>query len=746
MTRVSVVIPAFNAGRTIAAAIQSVFAQTCGDYELIVVDDGSTDDTLSQVRMSGDHITCLCRANGGAGAARNEALRIATGHLVAFLDADDVWLPWKLERQVAYFERFPETGLLHGGALVSRTPLQTALGTRDVEDPGAGIAAPSGIFCELFHGDLDINTLTVMAPRHVLLETGGFDERRELHVEDWDLWLRIAARHPVGYLPMPLAIHRPGGAMSSAVEKTFLGQRLVIQQSAHLCQAGCRLHAEAPQQCLERREHRYYSELGYQQFWTGEMKQARSAFAEALRRRPDSIRTRVYHAATFVGRRWFDLARRVLRAGRAGGEPAAIATPDLIQDTPVRRARAAVARGVHRIDDAIYAIGRTRQRILFEGASPLSLVVASPVIEAMRGDRRLELWFTANDSVWNASDLFDGAGINQRVVSAAAARWMKFDAHLNTDFWNMTWLPRGARRVHFFHGVAGKYDLDAPTRIAPVVATFDRLLFPNRDRLRRYAEAGLVDPDTPTAALIGYPKVDCLVDGTLNRYAIGAELGLDRSRRTVLYAPTWSAHSSLNKAGESIITALRQGGHNVIVKLHDRSYDPSMRASGGINWRTEIERICREQGAHLARGYDAAPYLYVADALVTDHSSVGFEFMLLDRPVIVFDCPELIDAARVNPQKVTLLRSGADVAALSDLGRVVDRALDTPASLSARRREIAADLFYGPGFATGRAVQCIYELLGLPAPVSPLEPVLIPTPVDRVPVLSRSSARTSFHV
>jgi hypothetical protein len=120
--------------------------------------------------------------------------------------------------------------------------------------------------------------------------------------------------------------------------------------------------------------------------------------------------------------------------------------------------------------------------------------------------------------------------------------------------------------------------------------------------------------------------------------------------------------------------------------------------------------------------------------------------MLLDRPVIVFDCPELIDAARVNPQKVTLLRSGADVAALSDLGRVVDRALDTPASLSARRREIAADLFYGPGFATGRAVQCIYELLGLPAPVSPLEPVLIPTPVDRVPVLSRSSARTSFHV
>ena len=94
---------------------------------------------------------------------------------------------------------------------------------------------------------------------------------------------------------------------------------------------------------------------------------------------------------------------------------------------------------------------------------------------------------------------------------------MKFDAYINTDFWNMTWLPRRTRRIHLFHGVAGKYGLDAPTRIAPVVATFDRLMFPNHDRLMRYAEAGLVDPDSPTAALIGYPKVDCLVDGSLNR-------------------------------------------------------------------------------------------------------------------------------------------------------------------------------------------------------------------------------------
>ena len=126
--------------------------------------------------------------------------------------------------------------------------------------------------------------------------------------------------------------------------------------------------------------------------------------------------------------------------------------------------------------------------------------------------------------------------------------------------------------------------------------------------------------------------------------------------------------------------------------------------------------MCRDQGAHLAREYDAAPYLYVADALVTDHSSVGFEFMLLDRPVVVVDCPELIEKARVNPEKVTLLRSAAEVVAADDVASGVRRALAEPSRFSARRRQIAADLFYCPGGATSRAVDCVYGVLDLGAP------------------------------
>src|SRR6185436_8173208 len=102
-------------------------------------------------------------------------------------------------------------------------------------------------------------------------------------------------------------------------------------------------------------------------------------------------------------------------------------------------------------------------------------------------------------------------------------------------------------------------------------------------------------------------------------------LGLDPGAPTVLYAPTWSPYSSLHSMGIDVIRALGRLGMNVIVKLHDRSYDRDARASGGVDWQTRLAQVSREWNVHLAEGADASPYLFVADALVTDHSSVGFE-------------------------------------------------------------------------------------------------------------------------
>ncbi len=410
------------------------------------------------------------------------------------------------------------------------------------------------------------------------------------------------------------------------------------------------------------------------------------------------------------------------------------AARNLVHDTLWRRARKTVTGVVHDIDDRIHRARTADVQILFEAASPMSVVTFAPVLSRLQSDARLEFWFTAADDAWSLDRIY-GRAMRQRALPASEVRWRKFDAYINTDFWNMTWLPRRTPRIHFFHGVAGKYGLDAPIHIAPVVSNFDRLLFPNRDRLDRYVTAGLVDGRGAQAALVGYPKVDCLVDGSLDRDEIRRSLGLPGDRPVVVYAPTWSAASSLNVMGLEIIESLARSGVSVIVKIHDRSYDRTRRGSGGVDWRARLTEACRRGGgAHLASGTDAAPYLVAADLLVTDHSSVGFEFMLLNRPIVVVDCPDLVAHAQVNREKVSLLRSAATIADTpASVATAVRDALAHPSDFSDRRRRIAADLFYRPGGAADRAAQAIYDVLALPATV----------PVAAPPAFSDHQPRTS---
>ena len=108
MKEISVVIPAYNHGRFLREAIDSVLAQTYAPLEIIVVDDGSTDDTEQIVRSYGDRVRYIRQQNAGVGAARNNGIANARGEYVAFLDSDDLWLPEKLAVQVEYMRRHPE--------------------------------------------------------------------------------------------------------------------------------------------------------------------------------------------------------------------------------------------------------------------------------------------------------------------------------------------------------------------------------------------------------------------------------------------------------------------------------------------------------------------------------------------------------------------------------------------------------------------------------------------------------------
>jgi glycosyltransferase involved in cell wall biosynthesis len=305
MPHVSVVIPVFNSAHLIGNALASVFAQTFRDFEVIVVDDGSEDQPELEAAIAcwAARIRLVRQSNHGPGHARNTGLRLAAGDLVAFLDADDEWTPDKLARQVEYFRRHPETGLLH---------------TRVIGEtrPGSAVdGPPRQAFCELYHTDFFIQTLTVMIPRRVLEAVGGFDERREIHIEDWDLWLRIAARHPIGYLSEPLALHRHGGWMSRHIERTYAGQLLVIDKSRGLCQLACATHRAAPDACERRRLHVLHRDWGYSRREAGDARGARVQLARALAHAPLDWRTLALYLSTFSSQRWRSRLRQ-LRSGR----------------------------------------------------------------------------------------------------------------------------------------------------------------------------------------------------------------------------------------------------------------------------------------------------------------------------------------------------------------------------------------------------------------------------------------------
>jgi hypothetical protein len=393
-----------------------------------------------------------------------------------------------------------------------------------------------------------------------------------------------------------------------------------------------------------------------------------------------------------------------------------------VYDTISRRTRAALAQSFHSADALVSRLSRRPRRVLFEAASPLSVAVFRPVLACLQRDPRIEFWFTTADRSWDAGETFLAAGIADRVITPQQARWGKFDGYINTDFWNTTWLGRRTVRLHLFHGVAGKYGLDAPMHIAPVVRSFDRLLFVNDDRLHRYIEAGLIEGEGPRGQLIGYPKCDCLVDGSFDRRRLQEAFGLDPTRPTVLYAPTWSAFSSLNSVGADLLSRLGQLDVNVIVKLHDRSFDARSQRAASIDWRRELESLCRSWRVHRAENADISPYLFVSDVLITDHSSAGFEFMLLDRPIVVIECPDLIQKANVAPDKVRHLRNASIVARCEtgSIMRAVERSLEDPSAGSNARRTVASRMFYRPGTATARAVRCVYDALELePASVHP---------------------------
>jgi glycosyltransferase involved in cell wall biosynthesis len=217
---VSVVIPTFNRSELVRQAISSAINQTSPPDQIIVVDDGSTDDTAQVVRAFGSAVKYVHQENGGVGRARNTGVAHARGEYILFLDSDDTLRPQAIEHLASALERSPTAGMAYGQAQV------TDLNGKQLQIQQPSFRRPPGTWDgarELEHLLLRnyLRTSAILINRRAWDEIGGFDPRCGNMGEDWDAWVRIARQWPIAYMPevVVTARHHPTSLSSAATER-----------------------------------------------------------------------------------------------------------------------------------------------------------------------------------------------------------------------------------------------------------------------------------------------------------------------------------------------------------------------------------------------------------------------------------------------------------------------------------------------------------------------------------------------
>lgn len=226
MAKVSVVIPAYNRARLLPEAVNSVLAQTYQDFELIVIDDGSTDNTQEVARSFPPRVQYFRQANAGLSAVRNRGVELATGEYIVFLDSDDALLEQALEKGVAFLDQHPEVAFCHGQVYTidehsrplrlrrPRGPKRTFV--RDGREEIAHLILFRNI----------IGPSATIIRRSCLEDVGPFNTALT-SFEDWDMWVRLAKRYAVGHLAVPLALYR--------VHSQSITARFDVESAESLC-------------------------------------------------------------------------------------------------------------------------------------------------------------------------------------------------------------------------------------------------------------------------------------------------------------------------------------------------------------------------------------------------------------------------------------------------------------------------------------------------------------------------------
>ena len=303
--KVSIVIPTYNSSQYISEALDSVLAQTYKDYEIIVVDDGSTDDTIQALQPYMSRIKYIYKENGGPGSARNVGIRNAQGEYIAFLDSDDLWLPEKLEKQVRYLERYPEISLVFTDCLrLEENSLRRSKRRKFISDD---------MLVSIWWENL-IVTSTVMVRKYCFERIGTFDESGRM-AEDLEMWLRIIANgYRVSFLDEILAVYRVrlSGHRRSNVDRAYYTTRQVLEKYYNIIKQ----YRRDAKKLYKRRFLRLHFEHGLAYFCINMFQNARKQLKAALRYKTFNLRTVYalsYYLATFLHNNQIELIRKIKR-------------------------------------------------------------------------------------------------------------------------------------------------------------------------------------------------------------------------------------------------------------------------------------------------------------------------------------------------------------------------------------------------------------------------------------------------
>jgi len=311
--KVSVVIPTYNSAQFIVETLESVFAQTYKDYEVIVVDDGSTDNTREVLKPYMSKIRYIYKENGGVASARNVGIKNARGEYIAFLDSDDLWLPEKLEKQMEYFKSNPDVVLVFSDCILfGDKELIRKKNTKRIYS----YKYKGDMFLHLLQENF-IPTLTVIAKKECFDEVGYFDTDESLiSSEDYDMWLRIARSFKIGYIEEPLAKRRVSrkSLSFSNINRAYMATLKVIRKTVDNIED----KSLNKRKFLKNRLLNLYLNWGLSHFVNNNFKEARGQFVLAIKHNPINLRAIIYYIATFLTYDQVEIIRKIKRKLKEG--------------------------------------------------------------------------------------------------------------------------------------------------------------------------------------------------------------------------------------------------------------------------------------------------------------------------------------------------------------------------------------------------------------------------------------------